>query len=395
MNNSRDYFFYIWIFFIPIHSFLLFPQFQGTTIANILAIFAFIYLLYSKKYAILKIFFFYLIFYGVSLTFQLLTELPNFNYVILVRESTVGIFRTSFFTQSLYLFVGLTVFFYVKEFYRSSWDKYIIYSGVLAAIYGLYEEFYFIKWGDGADFVSNRMFGESMDFSGSLTQHIEVAGFPLLRLKSYMGEPSMYALSIFPVFVFSVAKKYKLSSYILLMSLLFTFSSIGYLFLLLFFASKFFFEKKIITLSLLFLFAFIFFNLEISHDLFWDKLSQRSTSGSDRFNFFSNALFFFSELSLPLTLFGIGFGATRSTDFFSTLLVNNGLVGLTIFVYFIFRPISMCSNNKYFYYGFICASIGLMMLLAVPEFAYLLIWVMFGISYNKFQRFSNENSHNP
>lgn len=395
MNNSRNYFFYIWIFFIPIQSFLLFSQFQGTTIANIQAIFAFAYLIHSKKFAIFKILFFFVMLYLISLTFQQFTELPNLDYVILVRESMLGIFRTSFFTQSLYLFVGLTTFFYVKEFYKASWDKYIIYSGILAAFYGLYEEFYFINWGDGADFISNRMFGESMDLSGSLTQHIEVGGFPLLRLKSYMGEPSMYVLSIFPVFVFSVAKEYKISSCILLISLLFTFSSIGYLFLLLFFASKAFTERKFFILSLLFLCALIFFNLEISNEIFWDKINLKATSGSDRFNFFSNALFFFSELSQPLKLIGIGFGSTRSTDFFSTLLVNNGLIGLAIFMYFIFRPFSMCLNNKYFYYGFICTSIGLMMLLAVPEFAYLFIWVMFGISYNEFQRFNNENSHNP
>lgn len=62
-----------------------------------------------------------------------------------------------------------------------------------------------------------------------------------------------------------------------------------------------------------------------------DKLEQKTESGSDRTLLFLESMRLWFHASPLNQLFGIGFGYIRSTDLFSTLLVNTGVIG-TIFI---------------------------------------------------------------
>jgi hypothetical protein len=81
-------------------------------------------------------------------------------------------------------------------------------------------------------------------------------------------------------------------------------------------------------------------------------------------------------------IFGIGFGYIRSTDLFSTLLVNTGVVGTvfisTLMLYPAFRldwdPRGMALRQC-------CAATWTMMMVSVPEFAYLAPWTLVAMAY--------------
>ncbi len=79
------------------------------------------------------------------------------------------------------------------------------------AIYGIYEVVYYVITGSPGDFISNRAFGDQFGrgivrsdgtVNGSSFQQISVGGFNIQRLKALTGEPSMYAMSIFPFWIY-------------------------------------------------------------------------------------------------------------------------------------------------------------------------------------------------
>jgi len=113
-----------------------------------------------------------------------------------------------------------------------------------------------------------------------------------------------------------------------------------------------------------------------------DKLDQKTESGSDRSLLFLESLSLWLHASPLNQLFGIGFGYIRSTDLFSTLLVNTGVIG-TVFIsglmlYPAFRldwdPRGMALRQC-------CAATWMMMMVSVPEFAYLAPWTLVAMAY--------------
>src|SRR5699024_3619262 len=121
----------------------------------------------------------------------------------------------------------------------------------------------------------------------------------------------------------------------------------------------------------------------IVNKLIIQKLSAESVSGMTRLDNFISSVLFWLDAPLPTQLFGLGFGYVRSTDLFSTLLVNNGLVGLAIMVIAFGYPIlALGTSTKQF--GLRCALsvIVVSLFTSIPEFAYLSIWLFLGIAYN-------------
>lgn len=136
MNTISDRFFRLWIFFIPITSFVVVPSIRGSLISYILAFISPIIYLYTKKnknnyfFNIIIFIWFYLLFVCIS---QLANIIWNINLTELVLvhpiDYNIKLFRDSLFSQSLYLFMGIITFLFIKEFYNRNWDKWIIYSG--------------------------------------------------------------------------------------------------------------------------------------------------------------------------------------------------------------------------------------------------------------------------
>ncbi|MCY1103144.1 hypothetical protein CHH78_09815 [Shouchella clausii] len=401
--NLLDRYFYVWALFLPIASFLVFPAIQGTTPANLLSFFsiAWILIVVRKKELITKYIVKMAIVIGCFMFLNILSQLGlalirpglNLDLLVLVDKDNLSqlFFRSSFFTQTIYAIACIIAFIYVYTFYKQSWDKYLFGGAICLSLYGFYEVTYFFLTGNNGDFITNRTFD---DFSGSLFQTVEIGGNLFQRLKSLTGEPSMYALTILPYWIYSIHIGKRKISLVLLASLILTTSATAYLgiaiyYLLAFFNRPFNFKKVIGTSSFALLFTFILV-VQYKNIYYWldyfilSKFSGDTISSIERTNNLTNTISFYLDLPIFNKLFGIGFGVSRSTDMFSTLLVNNGLVGLLMFLAIFLYPIVKLGKDF--------RSIGLrranlitllVMLISVPEFAYLSTWLFLAISYNQ------------
>lgn len=83
------------------------------------------------------------------------------------------------------------------------------------------------------------------------------------------------------------------------------------------------------------------------------------------------------------SLFGIGFGYIRSSNLFTTLLVNTGIIGVLSFSYFYLKDFSLKAQN-FIKQGnnSIILVLFVISMVAVPEFSYLSFWIFLAISKN-------------
>ena len=382
---------------LPVTSILLVPQIQGTTPGLVMALFSpFVVLAASgeanRNYwrGLLRFFAIFLFFLLASQLALLFGTLASRSDLILVRPGFLEPLRSTLLTQGLYLVSGCFTFLLFAHFYRREWDRFVVAGGVLLASIGLLEWLSFLLAGQTFDFLSNRTFGDGIEGSGSLTQKIGVMGQTLLRLKSLTGEPSMYSLSMLPYMAFCVAtRRWRLAAYLSFTLLLSTSTSalLGFLvfgLLLVLFYARGVWSKLLSFLALLLsavLFALLFRDLIVQMVL--EKLLLENTSGEDRFLTFLGNIRFWLDSGTAVKLFGIGWGTVRSTDFFSTLLVNTGLVGLLGWLLLFLRP-SMSVVREApapFILNLGMITVLIIMLFAVPEYAYLTTWMFLGILY--------------
>lgn len=317
--------------------------------------------------------------------------------VLVNRDDTRLLLRSSLFTQLLYLLPGVLTFAFVCTFYQPSWNKAIFSGALLLACYGFYEITFYFFTGRNGDFLSNRTFDNGTGpVSGSLFQLMAVGSVVIMRLKSLTGEPSMYAFTILPFWIYAVHQRRTLLHFILLLSLLLTTSTTALLGIGLYLLCRFIFlnlpkrfvsgyADRLVTLFfIVLLFAFIVafpvINVFVQETL--RKLSASNVSGVERLGSFQAGLTFFAEAPLLTQFFGLGFGYIRSTDFLTTLLVNTGVVGLLLFAALFAYPL-LKLDNSYSAVGLKSALIVIFvtMMTAVPEFAYLSIWLFLGLSY--------------
>lgn len=395
--NSNIYF-NIWVMFIPISSIVLIPSIKGTLPSYLFsALSIFFVFLFSKKYRTyyskdLMLFLFVFVFDTLAAQLGLLVYGINFDKLILVDPYDYTIFfRSTIVTQFLYLLMGYLTYLFVKRFYHKKFDKPIFYSALLLALYGIYEVIYFAVFNESGDFLSNRLFGDMQSETGSLFQTINLGGILFQRLKSLTGEPSMFALTMLPFWIYAIHKKRFLYQSIFLTTLILSTSTTAILGIVIYLLIRIIYLGLLDAYLFRFLVIFSFLCTlcwELLYDLWTsmiiEKLIAENVSGMERSGAMIGHLQYFLDMPTINQFFGIGFGYIRSTDLLTTLLVNNGLIGFIIFSFFFLYPVWKL-NSSYENVGLKAILIVLyfVMMVAVPEFSYLSTWLFLGIAYNQ------------
>ena len=406
-----DLYFKCWALVLPITSVLLLPSIQGTTPAYMMAFLSVPLVLYAASKKKLKQYLFAILLIGlgyftlnVASQFILsvvgdmdLSTLPLVDPLTFTKKF---ILRPTLFTQSLYLCACLLTFLFAYQWYSPSWDPYIFGGIMLLAAYGFYETIYFWLTGTSGDFLSNRVF--NLDYWGSSTHVMDIAGISLLRMKSLTGEASMFAFTVLPYWVFAIHKQRWLVAGTLTMALVLSTSTTAILgmaiYLLILIISgkidwKYLTGAALVTIMITIVkFETVF---SIFNQMVLRKLSTASISGGVRISNMVESLTFWWEAPVPTKIFGLGFGYIRSTDFFSTILVNNGIIGLFIFLGLFMYPILALGNTpKEFSLRAALTIIMFTMLIAVTEYTYLPTWLFLGIAYHILSATDGKHSKN-
>jgi len=419
VSYGSGLYFPLWALVLPITSVLVLPGLQGTTPGNLFAL-----LLLTPGVVAIAIGFdgarhFYrdiamlaMIFVSLNALAQLslaTLDFPGFGAVQLVDPFDRSVLmRTTMFTQSTYLLAAAITFVFVRHGYRPSWDKWFMAGAVLLACYGLYEVVWYAVTKTNGDFLTNRRFGDGT-FSGSLFQTMAIGPIVTQRLKSLTGEPSMYAFTILPFWIYAIHTKRKYVHLLLLTTLLLSLSTTAFAGILLYCIFRLVFlrgkDKFMVLLlgglvvGLLVMLALGFQGnpvvLQLFDRLVMEKLSGHGESGYGRLAGLLSALSLFGNLPWPNQLFGIGFGYIRSTDLFSTLLVNTGVIGLSIFIFMFIRPVFRLGNS-YYEIGLKAALCVLTTtaMISVPEYSYLSTWLFLGVAYYVLENFERSRSSN-
>jgi hypothetical protein len=387
----------------PVISFLIIPSIPGTTIitffAGILCIIIFLTPLGLPKQKFIKeLFIFFSIITVLSICSQMVNlwvdlKLPDDLLLLNIKNYTQTFFRISHLTQTLSLIVGFTIYLYIKYFADEKTLTYVFWGVRLMCIYGIYELLYYMIFHQNGDFIVNRTFGYE-NKPASQFQTMNMGGISLIRMTSYTGEPSMFVFTAYPFWVLAVALKRKFDSVLILGCLLLTFSTTAYLAILIFSAFWMIYKQEfhLIFYGLVGLAAFcIILQLDVfSHQLdsiykivFASKLDGSSASSKDRSGHFTTHITYWANLNIYNEIVGIGFGYVRSTDFFSTVMVNNGVIGFLLFTSFFYDKLSFKIKPEQVQLSYRIGLVLLYIILmtTVPEFAYPSLWIFLGLGY--------------
>ncbi len=386
-------------FVLPATSFLAIPSIQGTTPANLLILL----LLFPLAGPLLL---------GLAGYGRLVTALMPYalglgvlflasRYALLFASDGLAglsltnprfilpLTMTANATQAIYLAVCLALLLVVSRAYDRSWDSAIFAGAWLLLAYG------FVDWaaqsflGMNVDVLSNRTFEVGRyEMPGSLRQTLSIGGLQLLRFKSFTGEPSMFGLTGLCYLALAIARGERWLGAALVVALLLSFSATAYLGLLVFalaFARHLSFGRLLpflwlglVALTLVAWADWDSFARSVDQ-IFISKLTAESHSGSARLGSFLRHLEGWCSHPVPC-LVGYGFGTARSTDLLSTLLVNIGLIGTLTVLVLVSRPVvaARAAHRRAEWVGL--ATVFGLMLVAVPEFAYLPPWLLAGIA---------------
>lgn len=388
--------------FFPLTSFLLIPSIQGTTViavmAGILSMVLVSIPVGPQKFLFMKELF---VLFCVAAFFSITTQFINLIYNIKLNDDLVLIntgkllkifYRTSHITQTLYLISCFIIYLFVKYFADEKIIDYIYWGLRILCFYAIYEWAYFLLTGEKGDFITNRTFSEGG--KGSLSQTTQIGGLTLLRMKGYTGEPSMFSFTIIPFWILAWGLKRRFDLILLLVCMVLTFSTTSYMSIVLFLGFWFIYKKKykqLVYFGLLVLVVLIILQTEafrpvldnIYDKVFEAKISGESSSSKGRLSRFYTHLDYWSNLNGVSQLFGIGFGYIRSTDFLTTVLVNNGILGLLLFSAFVLRSFFFKIEPEelgIFYKAGICL-VYFAMLTTVPEFSYPSFWVYLALGF--------------
>ncbi|WP_157634655.1 hypothetical protein [Spirosoma panaciterrae] len=349
----------------------------------------------SKAYFFYRILFWLLVIYILLCVFSQIavfvyqSDFPPSKGLILISYESSFFLRSSLFTQSLYIIPSFSLLSYIMIYFRPKYQKHLEYALWIFVGFGFYDTFFYILFKKNGDFLSNRIFGDGILNPGQF-QLFNLLGIELKRFVSLTGEPSMYVFAIFPFFVyFLYQKKIKLSIF-LGISLLLTFSGTFILAMFLLALLHFIIVERNLKQAIIILIlcgSFIaiipgdFLNLFLK-DLLFDKINQESLSGIERTQNFVDQIAFYQRLPLINKFFGVGFGTVRSTDLFSTLLVNTGIVGFLSFsALFSFPLFRLPKSDNGLRIALIITY--LILQISVSEYSYPALWLLLGLAYNK------------
>lgn len=393
---------------LPITSFLLVPSVQGTTPGYLLSLgllvpwISFVVMgtaAASRFYT--NVFLFGGIFVAYVSVGQLvmamsppIDQVAFFSMPLMDSRDTAMVLRGSLFTQAIYLLAAICAFSFFRTAYKPSWDRYVLGGAVLLGAYGVYEFLFFLVTGGNGDFLTNRTFGLDSEVPGSLFQTMPVGPVEVLRLKSLTGEPSMYAFTVLPFWIYALHSGHRRLHWFLLTTLLLSTSTTAFtgiaVYLLVRLTLRGTRDMWLVLAILLgfavFVVAWLYGN-ELPEELFRafvsDKISARDVSGSLRLANATAVMSVFEALPWMSQLFGIGFGYVRSSDFLTTLLINTGVFGLLAYVALFVIPILRLgqSSREIGLRAALCVVLFTSMI-SVPEFAYLSSWVFLGIAYH-------------
>ena len=323
----------------------------------------------------IKILFIFNVF--IALNFFIAPSFVNKNILILPASEAITFFKdlnlTTYlaygnFTQLFYpffwlLFVTLFSSFLAKKnrlifFYKSILLSYFIcsVSGYIYMIHPLYFEnlfIFFLNYHD-AGYFSVAPWGYGY--------------INLRRMASLVGEPSnnlLFTLFISGPLILSFLKKdhslfkYKVISKLLCLMVISNilliqssaaFIAVLFIILLLF---NYFRKKSYIPINLIYFTIFGIIALFLISSSVFDKVLNLSLSGQIRYEL--NA--FVLQIIYDNLMLGIGFGTQRTTTFILYILVSLGILGLSIWLYFIYKTIFLNiktrdSNINTLYDGF-------------------------------------------
>jgi hypothetical protein len=404
-----DLFFKCWAVILPITSVLILPSVQGTTPAYIMAFLSIPLILFAAPIDEIKQYFFtILLLAGAYLTLStasqfILSIVGNMDLSTLPLVDPLSftqkfVLRPTLFTQSLYLSACLLTFLFVYHWYHPSWDPYIFAGILLLVTYGFYETIYFWLTGTSGDFLSNRVFNDR--YFGSSTHVMNIGDISLLRMKSLTGEASMFAFTVLPYWVFAIHKQKFIIASLLTLALMLSTSTTAILGMVIYaviivLSAKVDWKYFIGVATAGLLVTVVKFEtvFQLFNQLVLRKLSTASISGGVRISNMVDSLTFWWEAPIPVKIFGLGFGYIRSTDFFSTILVNNGLIGFLIFASAFAYPVIMMGNSsKAFALKAALIIIFCTMMIAVTEYTYLPTWLFLGIAYHLSQNQDSTSS---
>ncbi len=295
-----------------------------------------------------------------------------------------GLFRMSLFTQSMYLLTSVIFFLYIYNYLKipREADKIMRWARtgvILYVAYGFVEFFGYLITGGSIDIFSNRITG--VDSHYGTFQTIQLGGVAIERMKSLAGEPSMFAFSVVPFFILAYYRRERVAWLLLIAALLST-STTALLGLALFLIieavlfKRFFKTAAAVAVGLTALILLFPQAVQALYTATVTKLTLQTASGIDRYENFSSALALFGDTDFLHKLFGHGFGYIRSTDGFSTLLVNTGAFGLLAYTTFFLYPLFRLRYDSDYHRGLLAATIVLYItiMVSVPEFYYLHVW---------------------
>jgi len=387
----------------PITSFVMFPFIPGTTPAFLLCfVFFFSMPLFVQPTQYISFYKIVFAFLSILLLFLVLSEIgvffsdtPSISALTLVKDDNPEklFLRGTVFTQHLYFLAAVIAFAFMVVFFEKEDMKLVFWGIRLLMTYGFIEWGAYLLTGQQIDFLTNRTFDDG-NVEGSFFQIMNIAGLELQRMKSLTGEPSMFAFTILPFWVLAIEYKRKtdiiLTSMVLVLSISTTaaFGMFVYAMYKMFRAGL---KTKITLLAitaviLVLLFAFFGDLIElIWQQLVVEKFSGESVSGQDRMGGFAASVDFWSKANLWIKMFGVGFGVVRSTDFFSTLLVNNGIIGIIFWLTLFFAPFVLVGAKRKTEMKKLFPAVLVIfasLFSSVPEYMYLNIWVTLGMTYH-------------
>ncbi|MFH0341401.1 MAG: hypothetical protein ACHBNF_04575 [Chromatiales bacterium] len=413
--SRHDIYFAAWAFVLPVTSVLLFPSIQGTTPGYLFALAAIsppVSLLIIPKEKILPIFYdlalasFVFVALNalaqLSLAFSTITYFPlSLPLVDSFETDNRILMRRTMFTQSLYLLAGASTFFFVKHLYRENWDKYFFVGATVFALYGVYECLYFLATGDSGDFLSNRIFESGQLFgdthTGSWFQTIHLGPLTVQRLKSLTSEPSMYAFTILPYWIYALHTKRTVAQGFLLITLVMSTTTTAVLgictYLLIRLRYYGLIDRFVCVVGgiLIVLLAMGLFGneyiLNAYAQIIEDKVTAENQSGAGRFATFMTSWKFFVDLPLANQLFGVGYGYIRANDYLSTLFVNLGISGfLLTTLIFVYPVVKLGRTSREIGIRAALIVIFVTMMIAKAEFSLPFIWLFLGIAYNEIKK---------
>lgn len=402
----HDMFFKALLLLAPIQSVLLTPV-QGTTPAFLLVLASLGVLAGSDmRFARLwMVLVGYIVLYATAMAASMsgyYIDQPDTSQLVVIRDVFVmGYLRQSNITQGLYLLVPVLFVYLVYSYYQEAFLKYAFFGILALSFYGFYEFVFYAIFHTNGDFLSNRNFGDlesaaagvSTDengpnfATGSLLQTSNIFGAGFMRLKSLVGEPSMYALTVTPFTVYALLRGWWMIGGILLFSLVLGSSTtailglvagIGYIML------RTRQEAILYIAAFVIIVALLYFTADAVKEpldaLLFDKL--QSGSGNERIGRFVSHASVVLDGNVIHTLFGLGFGTVRSTDMFSHLLANVGVVGLLAYAATLLVPCFLLKRggDSNAVTGALL-SIFFMEMATVSEYSYLPPWFMVALGY--------------